>query len=89
MAQRSAEEIRSSIAWKLTWPLRTASNAVRGPGKRAVVAATRPAVDAALRTVRENDGLKSRLHLVLHRIPGVEARVQSFANSRRTSQDPE
>lgn len=83
------EEIRSSIAWKLTWPLRTASNAVRGPGKKAVVAATRPAVDAALRTVRENDALKSRVHHVLRRIPGVEARVQSFANSRPTSQDPE
>lgn len=83
------EDIYNSIAWQLTWPLRTASNVIRGRGKRAAKAAARPVLDAALHIVRDNDDLRDRVRQVLHKIPSAEARFRSYANSHSTSQDPE
>ena len=83
------EDIHRSIAWQLTWPLRTASNMIRGGGASAAKSAARPALDVGLEFVRRNEDIKNRLRQVLHRVPGVEARFKNYANAHPSSRDAE
>ena len=86
-ARRAAEDNHRSIAWQLARPLRTASNMIRRGGAIAAKSAARPAFDVGLKLVRRNEDVRIRLRQVLHRVPGVEARLLKYADARPPSRD--
>lgn len=81
------EDVQASVAWRITWPLRTASNFLRGRGARAIKTLARPGLDAGLTMVQRNAKLSSRLRKVLHKVPGVATRLRRHVDSRPSSQD--
>ena len=83
------EHLHRSISWQLTQPLRIASSLLSRRGASAAKSAARPALDVSLEFVRRNENIKNRLRRVLHRVPGVEARFQNYANARSSSGDAE
>ena len=85
--RRAAEDNHRSIAWQLAQPLRTASSKIRRGGTSAAKSAGRPVLDAGLKLVRGNRNIENRLRQVLHRVPGVGARLLRYADARPSSRD--
>jgi hypothetical protein len=88
-ARKAAEINHRSIAWQLAQPVRKGSRRIRRGSVSVVKSAARPALDLGLTLVRRNEGIKSRLWQVLHRVPAVEARLRKYADARPATREAE